>query len=272
MRSLDLKNCNEKCFILYSGGIDSTAMLISILKNWNKQEQSRVTVLCTPHSYYEFPDFFKIINQHFKIEYCKNQFQTYFDQGLLVSGIQADLLFPNSHWIEYAWNISEDLVYKNYKDSIPKIFEIMFPGYGQQVFNKYHEIVVNPIFEVKNTSDFCYWFWYSQFYHKVVLHHCVGEHSITSKESFDKLYNFYDFHMFETWSLKNVQRNTPLRGNNLKKPLKDYIIEYTKLKEYVKKSKIPSYGNVHSGNRFTNGITESWEFISLEKSLQYLKS
>jgi hypothetical protein len=272
LRSLDLLSKQERCFILYSGGVDSTGLMVSIMKNWSKEDQKRVTIVCTPHSYYEFPDFFKVLNKNFTIELCKNSYKTYTNRGILVTGIQADLLFPHSWWQDKAWNLGEDVVFGNYKDKMPLLFEYMFPNFGKKVFEYYHEIVVNPVYEINNVADFCYWFWFSQYYQKVALLLWQAQGAIDDKPMFDRIFNFYDWPMFETWSIANAKAIVTSELPLVKKSLKDYIVQYTHLPDYYYKPKVPSNGNTHSGNRYNIGLDEDWNLISMQESLKYLKN
>ena len=59
---------NKKLLLCWSGGIDSTVMLVSILKNINPVDYKEIEVACTRISVYENPNFFyKYIKPNFSI-------------------------------------------------------------------------------------------------------------------------------------------------------------------------------------------------------------
>ena len=62
LRAIELK-CRaekyEKVYLFYSGGIDSTIMLCSLLKNWNSAELSKLVVVLNQNSIDEYPLMFR---------------------------------------------------------------------------------------------------------------------------------------------------------------------------------------------------------------------
>lgn len=265
------KNQNKKIMIMYSGGLDSTAICVSALKNLNRQDRELVTIVCTPQSYFEFPEFFPILSKNFKIKYCINSLEKYVEDNILITGMQNDLLFGSNGWIEKLLGIDEKMVYENFYTGIPKLFEYLFPNYGKKVFDLYQPIVDESLFEIKTSSEFIYWFYFTQSYQMVYYAHTRYTGAFSKKETFDQLYNFYDCSLFEFWSLNNLGLTIPYSHEQFKLPVKDYICEYLKEDNYRNKRKFPSFGEVMQGNRFNYGLTENWEFLDFEESLKYLK-
>lgn len=265
------KNKNKNIMIMYSGGLDSTALCVSVLKNFNKVDKLLVTILCSPQSYHEFPEFFSTLSKNFKIKYCSNNLEKHVKENILVTGMQNDLLFGSNGWIERALSIDEKIVYQTFDIGMPKIFESLFPTYGKKIYNLYYPIIKECLFDIKTTSEFIYWFYYTQAYQMVYYAYLRYNGSFTSKNSFEQLFNFYDHHMFEYWSLNNLNLSIPYSHDQFKKPVKDYIYDYTKNKNYYLKRKFPSYGEIIQGNRFNYGLTEDWKFLNFNESLNYFK-
>ena len=261
----------KNIMIMYSGGIDSTGICISALKNFSEVDKKRVIILCTPQSYYEFPSFFNILAKNFTIQYCSNTLEKYVNNNILVTGMTGDLLFGSNGWVERALSIDKDLVYQDYKTGIPKVLESIYPQYGKKIFDLYAPIADESLFEIKTTSEFIYWFYYSQCYQMVHYAHIRYASAFTNKDSFNQLFNFYEDPMFEYWSLNNIGSTIPYTHADFKGPAKDYICEYLKENTFLNKKKFPSYGEVIEGNRFNYGITEDWEFLNFEDSLRYFK-
>jgi len=90
-RVLDLCSTGEKLNLLWSGGIDSTAILVSFLQYAPDLTQCRVVY--SPWSTYEHPDFFKLLKTIDKIELVDTSGEFYLSStldGIIVSGNTSD--------------------------------------------------------------------------------------------------------------------------------------------------------------------------------------
>ena len=71
LRALDIekiiKQTNKECYLFYSGGIDSTVVLISLIKNFNAQSLKKLRLCMNSESIIENPYFYK--------KYIENNFQ-----------------------------------------------------------------------------------------------------------------------------------------------------------------------------------------------------
>ena len=89
---------NKKWLIFWSGGIDSTVPIVSILKILSQADRERVVIACNRHSVYENPHFFfKYIKPNFTLIDSTN---LYFTEELLneyyiIDGELADNLYGN---------------------------------------------------------------------------------------------------------------------------------------------------------------------------------
>jgi hypothetical protein len=90
-RVTEICNRNQKINILWSGGIDSTAILVAFLKYAPDHQQLKV--IYSPFSTYEHPDFYNLLQSQTKIELHDVSGDTYFDlnlDGIVVSGNTGD--------------------------------------------------------------------------------------------------------------------------------------------------------------------------------------
>ena len=85
-RALDLLKLNSKIYVTWSGGVDSTGILVSILKNWPEADLSRVVVLCNVYSAEEYPEFFNTIVKKFQVKLIETFLEQYTYDGYLVHG------------------------------------------------------------------------------------------------------------------------------------------------------------------------------------------
>jgi len=84
--------------ILWSGGIDSTVVVASILKNFAPQELSRIKIACNKLSVYENPHFFyKYIEPNFELINSSNLTlnNELFKNHVVIDGEPADQLFAS---------------------------------------------------------------------------------------------------------------------------------------------------------------------------------
>lgn len=264
-------NSNKNISILYSGGLDSTAIVIGILKNFSIADRKNVTLLCTPSSYYEFPKIFSMLVKNFNIQYCCHALEKYTKNSVLVTGMANDLHFGSNGWIQKAISIDKDLPYENYESGMKKFLEFLYPNFGTKLFNLYRPIVEESLIPIKTVNEFIFWYYYTQGFQLVRFAYLRYKNTFTSLQTFNKLFQFYDDPRFEYYSLNNIHLTISYEHHQFKKPVKDYICDFLKDDSYQKKGKFPSYGEVIEGNRFNFGVTENWEFLSFKDSLKYFK-
>jgi hypothetical protein len=90
-RVMEICNQPQQVNILWSGGIDSTTILVAFMKFAPDHRQLRVVY--SPFSTYEHPDFFKLLQLQNKIELCDISGDIYLDlqlDGIIVSGNPGD--------------------------------------------------------------------------------------------------------------------------------------------------------------------------------------
>lgn len=262
---------NKNIMIMYSGGIDSTAILISVLKNFTKEDKEKTTILCTPSCYFEFPELFSTIVKNFRVQYCCHALEKYAKDNILVCGSHADPLFGSNGWVEKAITIDKNLPYSNPDSGMPKLLEALYPNFGKKIYDRYYPIVEESLFAINSVSEFIYWFYFTHGWQISRYAYLRYANTFNTKESFESLYNFYEWDKFEVWALNNLGSVIPRTHDEFKRPPKEYISDYLGNNLYDRKRKFPSYGEVIEGNRFTYGVTENHEFLEFQDSLKYFK-
>jgi hypothetical protein len=99
-RVRDICDTDQKINIMWSGGIDSTAIVVSFLKYAPDIQQCRI--LYSPWSIYEHPDFFELLQNYTNLELIDISGDFYLDMnldGLFVSGNSGDtvMIFYSRH-------------------------------------------------------------------------------------------------------------------------------------------------------------------------------
>jgi hypothetical protein len=270
LRAKELSVLDGIVYVMYSGGVDSTGIIVSIMKNWSNEDLKKIVILCTPSSVYEFPEFFNILVKKFKIEYLQNDLESYTNTGYLLTGMLGDLFFPESSMSSRAFILNADTTKINYKITGPKLFETYCPNYGLAVFDRLQPIVDEAIYPIENIIDFISWLYYTQVWQKVMLAHLTQKNNFIIARKYNKVIQFFDHTNFELWSIYNRDRVFMHTANTYKTDPKLYIVDYLKINLYLSKGKVPSYFYAVFGSEFNYAIDENWNFLSKEDSLKYL--
>jgi len=260
-------------YVTYSGGIDSTGILVSLLKNCSKAELEKVTVLCTPSSVHEFPEFFNTIVKNFRIELATYDLERYASIGYIISGAGGDGLFGSASFMERAMTkFDKDFAWQNYKDNGAKLFETYFPGKGKMVFDRYQPIAEECAYPIDNLIDFACWYEFTQHFNNAIFMHLYLKDSFTDLQLYrDKIIYFFRNIDFDVWSVNNRECLVKDTIDTYKWKAKEYIIDYTKLDVYKNKGKKGSYLQVLVGNRYNYAIDENWNLLTHQQALAYLR-
>jgi len=220
-RSLELLRTNKRINIMWSGGIDSSLVLFSLINKANDLKQLRV--ILTPDSIVESGNIFdRYINN--KIEFIlepkcarpqffnKPQFKDFnFDKEIITSGCNGD----NINSIQrITLPYEEKLWHLQYEEALSKFTSkrvIDFLNKSIKAFPK----------EIKTYKDFLKFYCFNFHWHKEKYYNLVG---IDYK--YYSIYNsFYGTDDFQKWSIWN--KESDVIPNITKKPQRDVIYELT---------------------------------------------
>lgn len=263
-RSFDLlkysKNFNN-INIFWSGGIDSTLIVSAIIKNWSKQDLSKITILLDESSIKEnlyFYERFIITNFKFK-EFTKfNECDLYItgDGGGAISLHSGIIDFNNKfpNYFNKSWKKHKSIIInyffknsKNIKDSI-SCFNLVADNIDKHNINPktIEEFFFWINFNWHINDDLCYFLW------------CYGELS-----HINNIKNFYDNNFFkwfntleyQSWGINSLGTDIKLKNNikNFKYPFKKYIFELDKNLDYFenksKEKSIPKMKYFQQSNK-----------------------
>ena len=285
---LKAKNQNKRIAILWSGGIDSTCVLISFLKNLTKADYENLSVVCNTSSVLENYNFYKkfLSNKIHCIHYNQlNVDNKFLDEYILLHGDPGDCLFgPSSSMYKYFINRGEHLEpWRNHLGKMAELLEptsvhgIHAPGFGSWFTNK----VTRNLEESGQTdyiSTIADWWWWN-YYNLKWEFSCQRPFFYTKRDfskgiSTDRLEEysknvFFNNENFQLWTYSNLKNHINKEFTFHKKPAKDYIFEFTKDDVYNKnKTKV----NAYSGNfdykinfRFPIVYDQNWVGYGLDR-------
>jgi hypothetical protein len=227
-RAIDLISKGEIINVFWSGGIDSTTVLVALLKVGIKKDQLRI--ISRMSCMYEYRKFlFEYIlnklNFHcYDINTNPFFFSHEFD-GILLTGEHGDQLFGSVLAIK---------ICDKYKCKLDSPYE-------QYLMPKYHDTFY-PIFEkapieIKTIQDYYWWLNFVTKWNDV-RYRC---NAFTYSEIDRKYIAFFDTEDFQKWSMTNHYIKAKSTIESYKMPLKEFIYSFTNDKDYtINKIKISS--------------------------------
>jgi hypothetical protein len=231
LRVSDLTNCNKKLNLLWSGGIDSTAMIVGFLKYCTNLDQLRI--LYSSYSIKEHPRFFLDLLQIPAIEMVEFSGDVYMNQdfdGLFVSADVADDItasLDQSFFEEVGFkglhSSWKDLFYKKTND-------LNFVNFCEKYFLT-SQIPINTVLQAR------WWF-----YVICKIQKFPPNYAKVLNDDQPLAVGFFDTEEFETYTYYNMEKIIESTNyNTYKQFLKDFIYNYDKDLNYKKnKQKIGS--------------------------------
>lgn len=202
------KNIN----IFWSGGIDSTAVLVSFLKR--PDSFNRLTIILSKDSVAEYPLFFdKYILKNLKHTIVDNPVELINPKCVNITGEIGDQIFGSSA----IFNANEkNKLFNKYTDYFSESFiEVMS-----------NQLKKSPI-ELVSVFDVLWWINFSMKYQYVQLRIYAD-----ILKPFGTITHYFDTTDFQLWSLNNHDKKIKDSINSYKYTAKDYIYEFTKDAEY----------------------------------------
>lgn len=220
-RACELVKSNNKITVSWSGGIDSTLVLVSLLKNGAQKDQ--VHVVLTSRSVSEYPEFFTDtvskmdytqVSRHDVRSALKADYQ-----NIIVTGEMNDKFFGVMWCAMARREMNLDVPYTDY---LPEdIHEFIHP---------FLQKCPIPIFTL---CDFFSWIKIAGHWQSTLVRYYCGLAPDVQK----KITHFFDTNDFQKWAIFSTEE----KKSPYKAPAKRYLLEYTKDQNYYDtKTKVPS--------------------------------
>lgn len=228
---------NQKLNLCWSGGIDSTCLVVAFLKHATNLDQLRI--LYSPYSVYENRDFFNILqNQYPQIELLDISGDVYLStvfDGLFVTGHGGDE-FTASIDDSFYKKVGEDGLGRSWKDYFYQHSKNQaIVEFAEQYFNKAGR-KIDSLLEAR-------WWFYSMIKSQ---NHAVSNNSFLLGQpntTLSSLTAFFDCDEFESYVYYNTDQIINLSKGYLsyKHFLKEYIYQFDQNTEFYQ-----TYGKVNS--------------------------
>jgi hypothetical protein len=249
---------NKKWVIAWSGGIDSTTIISSIIKNLPTADFDNIIIACNKFSVWENPRFFQdFIHPNFQtIDSMRLLDLDILDEHIVIDGEPADQLFAGgtslpimlSHGLDF---LEKDII----KDADLLIdyiantsMKVGFDAPGKDFAQRYFTMLMDNIRSVDipvNTFHDCMWWIYFNFsWTSVKMRELENYRDISNAALYlENFVHWFDADSYQLWSMINNTRNQKYGSSigHYKLAAKQYIFDLDKNPYFLKyKTKLVS--------------------------------
>jgi hypothetical protein len=240
--------------VLWSGGIDSTSAIISLMKaSTAAGKPELLEVVCSDRSIEEYPWFFA---NHIKGKYLVTKLdgpvpKSLDPQFVNVTGEHGDQLFGSMLLEPYVKN---GMAQRPYEDALPQVLEESLES--EQKAEKVMDYLGNqfaaaPI-EIESLFDALWWINYSMKWQHVTLR--LPAFSNNPRGVHESLEHFFRGDDFQKWTLTNGDVREVEDWDRYKEAAKQYILDFTGDQDYYRtKTKEGSLQHVMRDQSAPNG-------------------
>lgn len=258
-RAIDIKKIlqkqNQPLAVFWSGGIDSTVVLSSVIKNFDQADLKNVIVFANDQSYFENPIFFhRVIEQYglttvnFK-NLSNKTIQSLFDTCLVTDGEPADKLWIANIAIQFESIYGQRLLDTPYQAAADKFIEFLSCYMSPAQAQTYYQYLICNIQEanvdIVTMGDLFWWinFNFHWIEHLLIWYAQFPVKTPDAYAQYKKNYRpWYNTDAYQLWSLMDRPKSlVPDQHHLYKMPAKQYIHDLVKDPFYLNyKSKLGS--------------------------------
>ena len=273
---------NTPLYTFWSGGIDSTLVLVSLLKNATPEQKKNITVLMTDDSIAENPNFYKD-HVYGKLRTDSSVMFPYLlgDPVLITNGEQNDQLFGLGVIKVFVKMFGMESMHAPYEKG--KLFAFFNDlAHDEAIANLYIDLFdrLMQSAPVSISTHFHYFWWinfalkWQETYLRMIS---ATPRSKTKRITLDYLSTwyapFYSTEDFQLWSMNNLDKRIKDTWKTYKWPAKEIIYHFTKDAEYRdNKTKSASLPNIMKQHRRFIAIDEGMQFYDTINLREFLDS
>lgn len=263
--------------VFYSGGIDSTLVLISLLKNASAQQRENLKVLLSEESIRENPLFYQDhIRGKLRVD-SANMFPYLLgEKCLFVGGEYNDQIFGSNLTGSLIDGFGSSVIHQPYNRDIlfaffnHKINNAKLTHFYLDLFDRLR--LVAPI-DIATNQEYLWWInftlkWQSVFFR--MLCYVTPRNAPNIDEHYISTYfnHFYGTDEFQLWSLNNPDKKIRNTWKSYKWVCKDIIYEYTKDADYrdnkVKRDSLAFVLTQQQSFNFIDSSMKFWNTLELK--------
>lgn len=266
---------SQKIFIMWSGGIDSSALLLAfrqIRKSYNLPD---IHIVCSHESVTEFPELWNTIVRDYdyngKIHSSFRHPEYYAKQGILVTGEHGDQIMGSDviHFVEQV--CGEEAIFQPWEDVIPKTYDYLFGEHIRKaMIERYEWLTKACIFPIRTAFDWCWWHNFTNKWQHV-KYRLAALKGWTDPQNYRSVFHFYDTPEWQRWSLDHHDEKIQNTLRSYKWVAKQYIIDLTRCPEYINKPKIGSLSALWVTTTHYDGLDTDLNPVSLDYCIERIR-
>ena len=239
-----------RIYVLYSGGIDSTCLMVSLLKQATLDEKKNITVLLSHESIAENPRFFdEHIRGKLQVESSVVFANRIGQNNILLSAEHNDLVMGNATLGGLISTYGESAVHEAY--SRKRLVEFFTRTLGDETmatfyYDMFEGLAKRAPMPIVSTFDFLWWYnftqkWQACFCYMLFFTLPQNADAVTRDYLDTRFVSFYNTDEFQLWAMNNLDKRIKDTWKSYKWVLKDIIYDYTNDAEYrAHKTKVRS--------------------------------
>ncbi len=270
-RATEILSLNQPIYLMWSGGIDSSAVFVALMKNATPQQIKDIHIVCSTDSAKEYPEMWLDINKNFqgRIHSAQKHPSEYCKKGIVVTGELGDQCFGSDVLLAIDKNFGFEALMKPYQETMPLIYEKMFGP--NKIVEKYEQTLFASEFPIKTAFDWVWWMNFTNKWNHVRYAMLGMEGWGDPVTTFDRVHRFFDTIEWQQWSMTSPHLKIKNDVTTYKWLAKDFIQDYTKHQNYGNKKKEPSLGKLWRLKTFKYGITPQMTYLTLEQTKEYVR-
>jgi hypothetical protein len=229
--------------IAWSGGIDSTVILSSVLKNLSAEQRKNITVSYNKISVYENPRFFHDhVRPNFKlIDSTTQEFGSLLDTHYILDGDPADMLQGSGFALNAkSWGLNLEDSWQQSGPLVDFLTTVMGKDAAIWTYDHMAQNLDSLRDDPLQLETYADWFWWINFNWKWTanrLHEMQRQPIPNVKPYFSSAVHWYDTMDYQQWSMTQGRYSLIRDGGSLgsyKKVSKQYIYEFDQDAHYLK--------------------------------------
>lgn len=236
----EILNSHERLAVSWSGGVDSSAVVVGVLKNLQPSEYDRLTVVCSNSSIEEAPrlyEFFTNLGVNVRVESPVAKVLGEVECDAVLSGWCADQLFGSD-----VLAIDASLYHKPWIDAIKVLFDS--DASTVRLTEKSFDTLYDVYTDYSNrlgipVSEWCEFAWLFNFGVKFSFIQNAMAFNLHGTPNEGKAVNVFDAPGFQQYAVTYADQIKAHNGYNdprvYKLPLKQYIQEFTNDSDYFQR-------------------------------------
>jgi hypothetical protein len=255
-------------FVFYSGGIDSTCVVVSLLKNATPTQKKRIVVLLSQESIMENPRFFE---EHIRGK-LRVESSTLFPYLLgrdhfILSGENNDQVMGSDKTAKLIEMFGEEAIHQPYKrETFEQVFGSSLghePKATAFYLDLFERLKRAAPMELRTNFEYLWWInfclkWQAVFAYTLMFTPPRNTSRVTKEYITSHFTSFYNTEDFQLWSMNNLDKRIKDTWLTYKWVSKEVIYDYTKDAEYRdNKTKKGSRGFITRKNSCYNFLDEN---------------